>query len=196
MAEEKKQAQEAGKEKLKQKPKQEKKPEKAKERSLIDREVSAATRIVRIVQTDIPGNKNLYTGLTRIKGVSWPISNAICIINKFDKNRKVDSLTKEEIQKIEETLKGSKFPRFLLNRKKDFVTGEDRHLSGTDIDLAKELDVKRLKKIRSFRGLRHALGQPTRGQRTKSHFRTNRKRGVGIKLKKKIGREGAAENNA
>ena len=42
----------------------------------------------------------------------------------------------------------------------------------------------RLKKIRSYRGLRHATGQPTRGQKTRSNFRENRKKGVGIKKKK------------
>ena len=37
--------------------------------------------IVRIVQTDIPGHKNILTGLTYIKGISWSISNAICKIS-------------------------------------------------------------------------------------------------------------------
>jgi len=142
-------------------------------------------KIVRILQTDIPGNKNVYAGLTRIKGVSWAISNAICILNKFDKKRKIESLSKEEITKIEETLKSHQFPKFLLNRRKDFATGLDSHIIGSNIDLVKELDVKRLKKIRSFRGLRHATGQPTRGQRTRSHFRVNRKKGVGMKVKVK-----------
>lgn len=142
-------------------------------------------RIIRIMQTDIPGNKNVYTGLTRIKGVSWAISNAICIIKEIDKKRKIESLSKEEIQKIEEALKEHKFPEYLLNRRKDFLTGEDGHLFGSNLDISRELDIKRLKKIRSFRGLRHATGQPTRGQRTRSHFRTNRKRGVGLKVKVK-----------
>ena len=62
----------------------------------------------------------------------------------------------------------------------DFITGEDSHLLGSNLDLNEELDIKRLKKIRSFRGYRHAMGQPTRGQSTRSHFRTNRKKGVGI----------------
>jgi len=48
------------------------------------------------------------------------------------------------------------------------------------------MDIKRLKKIRSYRGLRHAMGQPTRGQSTRSHFRTNRKRGVGMKVNKPV----------
>jgi len=140
-------------------------------------------RILRIMQTDIYGSKNLYSGLTNIKGVSWGISNAVCHILKLPKNKKIETLTKEEIQKIEGMLKAGKFPQFLLNRRKDFNTGIDNHIVGNDIDLNKELDIKRLKKIRSYRGLRHATGQPTRGQSTRSHSRTNRKKGVGIKTK-------------
>ena len=151
---------------------------------IITKEVSAG-KIVRILQTDIPGNKTIYAGLTRIKGVSWAISNALCIIYKFDKMKKIENLSKEEIAKIEESLKESKFPQFLLNRRRDLTTGKDSHLIGAALDLAKELDIKRLKKIRSYRGLRHATGQPTRGQRTRSHFRTNRKKGVGLKVKVK-----------
>lgn len=171
----------------KQEQKKEKKPDAGKEEKkkafLISKEVPTG-RIIRILQTDIPGNKNIYAGLTRIKGVSWSISNALCIILKMDKMKKIETLTKEEITKIEETLKQHKFPEYLLNRRNDFTTGENKHLLGQALDIEEELDIKRLKKIRSFRGLRHALGQPTRGQSTKSHFRTNRKKGVGMKLKK------------
>ena len=45
--------------------------------------------LVRIMQTDIPGNKNLLTGLTYIKGVSWSISNAMCLLLKMNPNKKV-----------------------------------------------------------------------------------------------------------
>lgn len=142
-------------------------------------------KIIRILQTDIPGNRGVYAGLTRIKGVSWGISNAICIFNKLDRKKKIEDLTKAEIEEIEKTLKEHKFPKFLLNRRNDFATGEDSHVIGSNLDIVNELDVKRLKKIRSFRGLRHATGQPTRGQRTRSHFRVNRKKGVGLKVKQK-----------
>ena len=172
-----------------------KQPEKQKEKKVdVNKEEKKKTflvskeaptgRIIRILQTDIPGDKNVYAGLTRIKGVSWSISNAVCILLKLDKTKKIETFTKEEVAKIEETLKEHKFPKFLLNRRNDFTTGEDNHLLGQGLDMEEELDIKRLKKIRSFRGLRHAMGQPTRGQSTKSHFRTNRKKGVGMKLKK------------
>ncbi|MDP1729529.1 MAG: 30S ribosomal protein S13 [archaeon] len=140
---------------------------------------------MRVLQTDIPGNKNIYSGLTRIKGISWAISNAACILMKIDRNKKIEDLSKEEILKIETFLKAGKFPKHLLNRRSDFTTGQDGHLLGNDLELSEELDIKRLKKIRSFRGLRHATGQPTRGQSTKAHFRVNRKRGVGVKVKAK-----------
>jgi small subunit ribosomal protein S13 len=177
MAEDKKQ------EKTEQKHKIEKKTEEKKKSILVTKEV-AVGRIIRVLQTDIPGNKSIYAGLTRIKGVSWSISNAVCIILKLDKNRKMETLSKEEVAKVEETLKSHKFPKFLLNRRNDYVTGVDRHVLGQTLDLEEELDIKRLKKIRSFRGLRHAMGQPTRGQSTKAHFRINRKKGVGVKNKK------------
>jgi len=143
--------------------------------------------IVRIMQTDIPGNKNVLTGLTYLKGVSWSISNALCRILSLNPNKKITELTPKEIETIIATL-GSlegKVPNFLLNRRKDFETGKDFHLTGANLDMKKELDIRRLKKIRSYRGLRHATGQPTRGQRTKSHFRTKgKKRAVGVQRKK------------
>ena len=79
-----------------------------------------------------------------------------------------------------------KLPAFLINRRKDFETGEDEHLIGSNLEMKKEFDIRRLKKIRSYRGLRHAFGHPTRGQRTRSHFRSKgKKKAVGVKSKKK-----------
>lgn len=141
--------------------------------------------IIRIVQTDIPGNKNLLTGLTYIKGVSWSISNAICRILNLNPNKKIQELSQEEIKKIIEFLGEPKFPDFLVNRRKDFESGKSTHLITTKLDITKEFDIRRLKKIRSYRGLRHVLGQPTRGQRTKSHFRAKSKKAIGVKTKGK-----------
>lgn len=145
-------------------------------------------KIIRIMQTDVSGEKQLYPGLTKIKGVSWSFSNALCNKLGLDKKRKIDSLSAEEIKKIEEFIKNPDLPAFLLNRRKDFDTGKDLHLLGTDLDLRKDFDIKRLKKIRSYRGLRHALGQPVRGQRTRSHFRQKGK-SVGVLKKAKIGKK-------
>jgi len=138
--------------------------------------------LVRIMQTDIPGNKKILIGLRYIKGVSWGISNAVCHIFNIPENKKIAELSKEEIEKISEFLKNPKLPLFLYNRKKDFDSGENIHLTGSDLDMKKEFDVRRLKKIRSYRGLRHALKLPVRGQSTRSHFR---KKGKSVGVKKK-----------
>ncbi|MCK5149935.1 30S ribosomal protein S13 [Candidatus Pacearchaeota archaeon] len=142
-------------------------------------------RIVRILSKDIEGGMKVYPGLTKIKGVSWSLSNAVCKILEMDKNRKIGSLTDSEVKKISEFIKNPKIPKYILNKRNDFETGEDKHLTGSDLELSKEFDIKRLKKIKSYKGYRHTLGLPLRGQRTKSHFRRNKSKGVGIKKKNK-----------
>lgn len=140
-------------------------------------------RIVRILSKDIEGRMKVYVGLTKIKGVSWAVSNAVCTLLKIDKNRKIGELTDTEIAKITEFLKKPKAPSFIFNRRDDLETGEDKHLIGVDLELKQEFDIKRLKKIKSYRGLRHTLGLPLRGQKTKAHFRKNRRKSSGIQKK-------------
>ena len=140
-------------------------------------------RIVRILSKDIEGKTKVYVGLTKIKGVSWTLSNATCKKLKINKERKIGSLTDNEVKKISEFIKNPDVPNFIVNRNSDFESGENKHLTGSDLDLEKEFDVKRLKKIRTYRGLRHSVNLPLRGQRTKSNFRRNRKKAGGIKKK-------------
>ncbi len=117
-------------------------------------------RLIRIMSTDIPGNMKLYPGLTRIKGVSWSFSNAVCKKLKIDSDKQVGSLSESEIGKLNEFIKNPDVPEFLVNRRKDFDDGEDKHLATSDLDLKKEFDIKRLKKIKSYRGLRHSVNLP------------------------------------
>ncbi len=147
-------------------------------------------RLVRILSKDIEGKMKVYPGLTKIKGVSWTFSNAVCKTLKIDKNKTIGSLTEEEIQAISNFIKNPKLPIHIMNRRRDIETGDEKHLTGTDLDLRKDFDIKKLKKIKSYRGLRHTSGLPSRGQRTKAHFRSNRKKGSGIKKKNT---EGAAK---
>jgi len=148
-------------------------------------EHKAEEKIIRLVSTDIEGGMSVYAGLTKIKGISWGVANAICNILKMDKKRKIGDLSKDEILKIETFVKTLNVPEYLKNRRKDFDTGEDKHLTTSDLELRKDFDVKRLKKIRTYRGFRHSAGLPLRGQRTKGNFRKNKAKGVGIKKKGK-----------
>ncbi|MFH1917587.1 MAG: 30S ribosomal protein S13 [Nanoarchaeota archaeon] len=148
-------------------------------------EQKAEERIIRIVSKDIEGGMKIYAGLTKIKGISWGLANAVCKILKIDKNKKVGSLTSDEITKITGFIKDPQIPSYMLNRGQDFESGENKHLVESDLELRKEFDIKRLKKIKSYRGFRHMSGLPMRGQRTRSHFRRNKSKGAGIKKKGK-----------
>jgi len=143
-------------------------------------------RIVRILSKDIEGKMKIYPGLTKLKGISWSLANAVCKNLKLDKNRRVGSLTNEEVKKISDYIKKLQVPEFLKNRRKDPESGQKRHLVGIDLELQKEFDIKKLKKIKSYRGYRHASGLPVRGQRTRGNFRKNKgKAGIKRKTKKK-----------
>lgn len=149
-------------------------------------EQKAEDKIIRILGKDIEGRMSIYSGLTKIKGISWSMSNAICKKLGIDKRKKIGSLTQDEINKIIDFVKSGKIPEHLKNRRKDFDSGDNKHLIGSDLDLRKEFDIKRLKKIRNYRGVRHSAGLTLRGQRTKGNFRRNRAKSVGIKKKKKV----------
>ena len=133
--------------------------------------------IVRIGNADLNGNKKLMYALTRIKGVKYMFANAICEALGLDKNMKVGNLSDDDIEKIEDAIRNpSKYniPSWLFNRRKDPETGEDIHLISNDLDFAIQQDLNLLKKTKSYRGIRHALGLPVRGQRTKSNFRKSK----------------------
>ncbi|MEK6929025.1 MAG: 30S ribosomal protein S13 [Nanoarchaeota archaeon] len=139
--------------------------------------------LVRISGYDIPGSKNVYAGLTKIKGVSWSISNALCVKLNVNRAKKIAELKKEEIMEIESFLRSLPILNFLKNRRSDSETGETKHYLGSDLEIRREFDIKRLKEIKSYKGIRHSAKLPVRGQRTRSHFRKKGKP-MGVKRKK------------
>jgi len=140
--------------------------------------------LVRILGKDLRGDKSLEVGLTKIKGISWAFSNALCKILNLDTKKKIQEMTPEEIKKLEDFMKEVNAPNFLKNRQKDFEDGKDKHLYGPDLNLRHDFDIKRLRKIKSYRGARHANKLPVRGQRTKSNFRPNKKKSGKVGNKK------------
>lgn len=141
--------------------------------------------LVRIANTDLDGNLPLYKALTKIKGVGFMFSNMLCSITKVDKNKKVGYLIDNEINKIDSAIKDpSKFnaPEWMFNRRKDVEDGKSKHIVGGDISFIQENDIKMMKKIRCYKGVRHSIGLPVRGQKTKSNFRKNKgKVSLGVK---------------
>ena len=169
---------------------EDKKQKKAQEQGMAEKKPEVRRdegELIRILSTDIPASKSVYAGLTRIKGISWSFSNAVCSAMKIPRNKKIKDLSEQEIEKISEFVRSPKVPKFMLNRRDDFETGKSEHLTFAELSLKKEFDIKRMKKIKSYKGVRHILGQPVRGQRTKSHFRKNK--AVGAVGKGKTGKK-------
>lgn len=137
--------------------------------------MSEFRHIVRILNTDLDGNKKTVDALRKLHGVSHMYANAVCVLSGVPKTKKAGELSDAQIQKLETTVKSpAGVPTWMLNRQKDYETGQNKHLLSTDLDLQEENDIKRLKKVKAYRGIRHIHGQPTRGQRTKSNFRKNK----------------------
>lgn len=111
--------------------------------------------MARIAGITLPPEKRVEVGLTYIFGIGRSKANMILQEAKIDKDKKVNALTEDEINKIRHIIE-----------KKEKIEG----------DLRKEvsLDIKRLVDISSYRGLRHRRRLPVRGQRTKTNARTRK----------------------
>jgi len=137
--------------------------------------------LVRISRKDVDGNKKIEYALTDIKGVGLSLSRSLAIAMGFDLEKKIGYISDEDIVKIEEALKDPQkynIPKWMLNRQDDYETGETTHLIESDLVMMLRDDLNRMKKTRSYKGRRHEVGLPVRGQRTKSTFRKGSSVGV------------------
>jgi len=137
--------------------------------------------IVRVSGTDLDGSKSLIRALGKIKGISYAMSKAICASSEFEPKTRLGSMNEQDIRKVEQVIKDPiafGIPRWMINRRFDFETGKDLHLSGQDLDVVRKFDVQRMIDAKSYKGVRHMYGLPVRGQRTRSHFRKGRTVGV------------------
>ncbi len=111
--------------------------------------------MARIAGVDLPPRKRAEIGLTYIYGIGRARSNSILYRAGVDKDKKVQDLSEDEVNKIRGILE------------------EEGAVEG---DLRKELslNIKRLMEMGSYRGLRHRRGLPVRGQRTHTNARTRK----------------------
>jgi small subunit ribosomal protein S13 len=111
--------------------------------------------MVRIAGVNIPDNKRIEIALTYIYGIGPSTSGKILDTLSIDRNIRAKDITAEQASKLREEIE-----------KKHRVEGELRHEIKTN--------VRRLKEIGCYRGIRHQKGLPVRGQRTKTNTRTVR----------------------
>ena len=143
--------------------------------------------IVRVANTDLDGKKKLHHALLKIKGVGVMYANMACTLAGVDPYKRAGELNDKDVEKLEAALlkpteQGA--PHWLFNRRKDPEDGTHKHLLGADLQFHKQGDIRLLKKIKAYRGIRHQLGLPVRGQRTRSNFRKNKGKAMGVKRSK------------
>jgi small subunit ribosomal protein S13 len=163
----------------------------------IQKESANFRYIVRIANTDLDGKRQLLMGLQKIKGVSFMLANAYTVLASIDPRKRIGDLSEQDVAKLDSLIRNKKpegLPTWLLNRRKDMETGEDMHLIGADLTFTHESDIRSLKKIKCYRGVRHMQGAPVRGQRTRSNFRKNK--GKVASIKRSVVAKAAAQTKA
>ncbi len=110
--------------------------------------------MARIAGVNIPDNKHAVVSLTYIYGIGRTVSRTLCTTTGIDPQAKVKDLSEDQL---------------------DALRGEIAKIT-VEGDLRREvqMNIKRLKDLGCYRGLRHRHGLPVRGQRTKTNARTRK----------------------
>jgi len=121
--------------------------------------------VARIASVDLPRDKRVEIGLTYIYGIGLSRSKAILAATAVNPDTRVKDLTDTEVTTLRTAIEAYQ------------VEGDLRRWES--------MNIKRLVDIGTYRGRRHRLGLPVRGQRTRTNARTRRGRRVAIAGKKK-----------
>jgi small subunit ribosomal protein S13 len=117
--------------------------------------------MARISGVTIPSEKQIQIALTYIYGIGPKFASSILAAAKVEPTTRVKDLTEAEEQRIRDVID------------KDYVTEGDLQRQVTN-------NIKRIKDISSYRGLRHKAGLPVRGQRTRTNARTRKGKAVTV----------------
>lgn len=136
--------------------------------------------IVRIGDTDLDGNKQVVYALAKIRGIGISSAYAICWKLGIDPHAVLGLLPEDQLNKLDWAVRNLNeiAPSWFLNRRKDPETGRDLHLIGSELVLAAKRDVDLMKKLKSWKGVRHSLGLKVRGQRSVTTGRLGATAGV------------------
>jgi len=109
----------------------------------------------RVIGIDIPGNKRLVISLTYIYGIGKAVSQEIIEKLNLDPDMRAQKLSQDDIARINGLL-------------------QSEYVVEGDLRRQVQNNIKRLISIHSYRGMRHRLGLPVRGQRTRTNARTRK----------------------
>lgn len=122
--------------------------------------------MARIAGVDLPRDKRAEIGLTYIYGIGRPTSNEILQKAGINPNTRIKDLTEEEVNTLRRVI-------------------DSEYVVEGDLRREIALNIKRLRDIRCYRGIRHMRSLPLRGQRTKTNARTRKGPRKTVSRKKK-----------
>lgn len=117
--------------------------------------------MIRVAGVNLPENKRVVIALTYIEGIGLSTAKKILSSLKLDESQKLSKITELQIEQIRNIIE------------KDYVVEGDLRVGVTN-------NLKRLKNIGTYRGLRHIKNLPVHGQRTKTNARTKRGKKVTV----------------
>lgn len=120
----------------------------------------------RVIGIDIPDKKRLVISLTYIYGVGGHIAQQICEKLSLDPNMHAGELSQDDIARLNATL-------------------QNDYVAEGDLRRQVQNNIKRLISVNSYRGQRHRIGLPVRGQRTRTNSRTRKGKKKTVAGKKK-----------
>ncbi|MBA3957916.1 MAG: 30S ribosomal protein S13 [Parachlamydiaceae bacterium] len=120
----------------------------------------------RVIGVDLPDNKRLEISLMYLYGIGRQLANEIIERLGFDKNMRAHKLTQDDLARLNTLLQAE-------------------YVVEGDLRRQVQNNIKRLISIHSYRGLRHRVGLPVRGQRTRTNSRTRKGRRKTVANKKK-----------
>ena len=123
--------------------------------------------MARIAGVNLPANKRALVSLTYIHGIGPKFALDILKANDLDHTKRIKDFTEDEISKIRRSI-------------------EESYTVEGDLRRVVSQNIKRLKDLGCYRGLRHRRQLPTRGQRTHTNARTRKGKAVAIAGKKKV----------
>lgn len=121
--------------------------------------------MARIAGIDLPDKKRIDYSLTKIYGVGWSNVRSILALAKVEAKKRTHELTEEEVSRLQKVV--------------------DTYKIEGDLRRETQENIKRLREIGAYRGVRHSRNLPVRGQRTRSNARTKRGKRVTIGAIKK-----------
>ncbi len=125
----------------------------------------------RNLKTQVDGSAKIEHALTQIKGVGKRFAQAVVMVAEIDPNMRIGAVPEKDLNKIEEIILNPidyGIPNWMVNRKNDLREGKDKHVIGNQLVITTRRDVERMKKIKSYKGVRHHYHKKVRGQRTRS----------------------------